>query len=217
MRKPAETAAMRGPRKRANGPGRPRSEAADRAILRAALQVFIERGIDAASIEAVAAKAGVARTTLYRRWSSKEELVAQAIAAARGKPERGAAANRVALTRLPRLLASALAEMLTRPDYLKVAARLIGSVPSCPELMATYWNNYMLPRRKLVRGLLDRARDQGLIREDSDPELLMDLISGAIIHHALLRPGRRTGAETRAYLLAVLRELGLSGEPESPA
>jgi len=182
--------------------------------LRAALEVFVDRGIDGASIEQIADGAGVARTTLYRRWSSKEELIAQAIAAARGTPEQHAVAKRVSLTRLPHLLVDALAEMLTRPDYQKVAARLIGSVPSCPELMTIYWNNYMVPRREIVRSLLERARNEGLIPEGSDPDLLMDLISGAIIHHALLRPGRRTGAEMRAYLLAVLRALGLSSKKE---
>ena len=73
---------------KANGPGRPRSESADRAILRAALEVFVDRGIDAASIEEIAERAGVARTTLYRRWSSKEEIIARAIAETRGNPER---------------------------------------------------------------------------------------------------------------------------------
>jgi AcrR family transcriptional regulator len=204
---------LRGANRTKRGRGRPRSEAADRAILRAALEVFIERGIDGASIEQIADTAGVARTTLYRRWSTKEELISEAIAAARGTPEQQAA-DRVALIRLPGLLADSLAEMLTRPDYLKVAARLIGSVPSHPELMAIYWNNYMVPRREIVRGLIERARDEGLIREDADPELLMDLISGAIIHHSLVRPGRRSGAEMREYLLAVLRELGLTGEAE---
>jgi AcrR family transcriptional regulator len=208
---------LRNAKRKASGRGRPRSEAADRAILRAALAVFIERGIDGASIEQIADTAGVARTTLYRRWSAKEELIAEAIAAARGTPERQAAADRVELSRLPRQLADALAEMLARPDYLKMAARLIGSVPTHPELMAIYWNNYMVPRREIVRGLLERARKEGLIREDSDPELLMDLASGAIIHHSLLRPGRRSGAEMSAYLLAVLRELGLGGEVKPAA
>jgi len=211
MAKLDRSVALRRAKRGPNGPGRPRSQAADQAILRAALEVFIERGIDSASIEQMADKAGVARTTVYRRWSSKEELTAQAIADARGTPEQYAISNRVALTRVPRLLVDALAEMLTRPDYKKIAARLIGSVPSCPELMATYWSNYMLPRREIVRNLLNRARAQGLIREDSDPDLLMDLISGAIIHHALLRPGQRTDAQMRQYLVAVLGELGLSG------
>jgi AcrR family transcriptional regulator len=191
-----------------NGPGRPRSLAADGAILRAALELFIEYGVDGASIEQIAAKARVARTTLYRRWSSKEAVIAQAIAVARGAPERQTAVNRVALSSLPRLLVNALADTLTTPDYPKLAARLIGSVPSCPELMAVYWNNYLVPRRKIIGKVLERACAEGLIR-DSDPAILLDLMGGAIIYHLLVRPGNRTVREMRTYLFKVLRQLGL--------
>jgi AcrR family transcriptional regulator len=206
--------ALRKPRK-ASGPGRPRSESADRAILRAALRVFVERGIDGASIEEIAEQARVARTTLYRRWSSKEELIAQAIAETRGNPEQRAISDRIPLTRLPRVLADALAEMFTQPEFQKVAARLIGSVPSCPRLMETYWKNYMAPRRRVIAGLLEQARNEGLIRHDAEPDLQLDLISGAVIHHALVRPGRRRREEMRTYLLSVLRELGLTDHTQS--
>lgn len=68
----------------------------------------------------------------------------------------------------------------------------------------------MAPRRRVVASLLEQARSKGLIRHGAEPELLMDLIGGAIIHHALLRPGRRSSQEMRTYLLSVLRELGLT-------
>lgn len=193
-----------------SGPGRPRSEVADQAILSAALALFIEHGIDGASIEQIAKNAGVARTTVYRRWSSKEALIAQAIAAARGAPERDAIASRVPSGRSGERLADALVEAVTAPNYRKVVARLVGSLPSCPELMAVYWEMYVLPRRELVRQLLERARADGLIRKEADAETLLDLIGGAIMYHLLIRPGARTRAEMRVYLLKVLEELGLS-------
>jgi len=192
------------------GPGRPRSEVADQAILSAALELFIEQGIDGASIEQIAKNAGVARTTVYRRWSSKEALIAQAIAAARGTPEREAIASRVPLTPLGERLAEALVETVTTPNYRKVVARLVGSLPSCPELMEVYWEMYVLPRRELVRQILERARADGLIRNEADAETLLDLIGGAIMYHLLIRPGACTRAEMRVYLLKVLEELGLS-------
>ncbi|HUA32935.1 MAG TPA: TetR/AcrR family transcriptional regulator [Candidatus Binataceae bacterium] len=189
----------------ARGRGRPRSDAADRAIRQAALQVFIERGIDAASIEQIADYAGVARTTLYRRWSSKEDLIAQAIASARGEGERQAA-NRARSRKSPGPLIDALADLVTRPEYRRLAARLIGSVPSCPKLMATYWTNYLLPRRSAMALLIEEARHQGIVRKDCDPEILLDVISGAVIHHLLVRPGNRTRSEMRTYLNQVLRQ-----------
>ena len=69
--------------------------------------------------------------------------------------------NRVKLSRSAEPLIDALAATLTSPDYKKLAARLIGSVPNNPELMAVYWRDYLLPRRRLVRELL-----KGVVRAD---------------------------------------------------
>jgi len=188
------------------GRGRPRSRSADQAILRAALKVFIKSGVEGASIEQIADYAGVARTTLYRRWSSKEALIAQAIASVRGEQERSAA-NRARLAKSPEPLIKALAQIVTRSEYRGLVARLLGSVPSCPELIEIYWNNYLLPRRRSMLNVIEAARDQGIVREDSDPEILLDLISGAVVHHLLVRPGKRTIGEMYAYLFRVVREL----------
>ena len=195
-------------RPRAKGPGRPRSEAADQAILRAALRVFTESGVEGASVEQIADEAGVARTTLYRRWSSKEALIAKAIATARGEEELGAA-DQAKTTRSTQPLIEALADVVTRSEYRCLAARLIGSIPSSPELMETYWNNYLLPRRSAMLKVIEAARDAGIVRPDSDPEILLDLMSGAIIHHLLVRPGKRTRSEMYAYLCRVSRELAV--------
>src|SRR5262249_21409879 len=62
-----------------NAAGRPRSQVVDQAILRAALELFIEHGVAGASIEKIAKRAGVGKTSIYRRWSSRETLLAQAI------------------------------------------------------------------------------------------------------------------------------------------
>ncbi len=194
------------------GRGRPRSQAADQAILRAALKVFIESGVEGASIERIADYAGVARTTLYRRWSSKEALIAQAIASARGEDERWAA-DRARFAKSPEPLIKALAQVVTRSEYVALAAKLIGSVPGCPELMETYWNNYLLPRRRAMLKVIEAARDQGIVRAGSDPEILLDLISGAVIHHLLVRPGKRTPSEMHAYLFRVVRELTSAETP----
>ena len=66
--------ASRGPRR----PGRPRSE---RAIIDAALSVFAESGTEGLCIEEVAARAGVGKATIYRRWPDKEDLLLDAIGA----------------------------------------------------------------------------------------------------------------------------------------
>lgn len=190
-------------------PGRPRNPAVDRAILRAAVKLFVERGFDGVTMEQVAETAGVARTTLYRRWSSVEALIAQAIAVERGEPEREVPARRLSSSGLVNQLLTDVSHPLSSPDYLRMVARLIGTLPDHPELMSNYWENYLLPRRNAICSLIERFRSEGLIPVDADAEILLDLVSGAVMHHLLVRPGRRSDADIRAYLHSVIRELGL--------
>ncbi|HET7638015.1 MAG TPA: helix-turn-helix domain-containing protein, partial [Ktedonobacteraceae bacterium] len=59
--------------------GRPRSAQSHRAILEATLALFAEVGLQGLSIEAIAERAGVGKTTIYRRWSSKEDMIKDAL------------------------------------------------------------------------------------------------------------------------------------------
>jgi AcrR family transcriptional regulator len=181
------------------------------AILRAALELFVEHGIEGASFEQIAKRAGVARTTIYRRWSSREDLLAQAMETARDAPERWLATiDRAAPNQLIGWLVDALSETVTRRDYRKIVAKLIGSAPNSPKLMSVYWNTYLLPRRKMVSEVMDRARTMGLLPEGAEPEILQDMIGGAIMYHLLVRPGRRSRKEMRAYIREVLHQIGIA-------
>ncbi len=114
---------------------------------------------------------------------------------------------------LPKLtgwLVDALSETVTSPDYRKIVARLIGSAPNSPQLMSVYWNTYLLPRRKMVSEVMDRARISGWLPQGADPELLQDMIGGAIMYHLLIRPGQRSVKQMRAYIRALLHQLGIA-------
>ncbi|MGA7618532.1 TetR/AcrR family transcriptional regulator [Candidatus Binatus sp.] len=193
------------------GRGRPRDAAADKAILRAALELFIEHGIEGASFEQIARRAGVARTTVYRRWSGREDLLAQAMEVAREAPERSlTAAARVPPKRMVDELIDALSEMATRRDYLRTVAKLVGSVPDSPKLMSVYWKTYLIPRRAMVAEIIGRARERGAIPKGTDSEILQDMIGGAIMYHLLIRPGRKNRKEMRAYIRRLLHHAGLT-------
>ncbi len=193
------------------GRGRPRDPAADEAILRAALELFVEHGIEGASFEQIARRAGVARTTVYRRWSIREDLLAQAMEVAREAPERSlTAAARVPLRRMADELINAFSEMATRRGYLRTVAKLVGSVPDSPKLMSVYWNTYVIPRRRMVAEIIGRARARGAIAKDADAETLLDMIGGAIMYHLLIRPGRKNRKEMRAYIRRLLHHAGLT-------
>ena len=191
-------------------PGRPRSAEADRAILDSALALFVERGFDKISIDDICERAGVARTTFYRRWSSKAALIAEAIASERGAPELDVDAQLGSSERL----FDSLARALTAPNMRKVMVRLIGASVDHPELIAAYWRTYMEPRRLAVLSLLEEAQASGQLPPDANVPIVLDVISGAIAHHVLVRPGERTADEVKSHLMAVLRELGI--DPASP-
>jgi len=193
------------------GRGRPRDPAADKAILRAALELFVEHGIEGASFEQISRRAGVARTTVYRRWSSREDLLAQAMEVAREAPERTlTAAARVPPKRMADQLINALSEMATKRDYLKTVAKLVGSVPDSPKLMSVYWNTYLIPRRRMVAEIIGLARERGAIPRGTDSEILLDMIGGAIMYHLLIRPGRKNRKDMRAYIRRLIRHAGLT-------
>ena len=192
------------------GPGRPRSVAADRAILDAALRLFVERGYEGAGIEQIAKSAGVTRSTVYLRWPSREALIAEAIAQERGLAEQRVMATRMSPVAMVEAVIDSLVEIFTSSNYRKMLARLIGSVPDQPRLMSIYWNAYLLPRRKVAIDVLKQARAAELLDKGADPEILLDLISGAVMHRLLVNPDDCSDVELRSYLFKLLKELGLS-------
>ncbi|WP_333779662.1 TetR/AcrR family transcriptional regulator [Saccharopolyspora indica] len=189
--------------------GRPRSPEADEAILQAALEVFIDGGVEGASIEQIAKRAGVGKLTVYRRWDSKEAVLAAAIESARdGIPEAPADFADVPVATLVRELLPGLAEAIAEPRLRAMIARIFGASVSHPELMATYWDNYVVPRRRNTRVLLERAQAEGAIAADADLDVLIDMMVGAVLFR-LVQPEPLDVAGAAAYLESVYRQAGL--------
>jgi AcrR family transcriptional regulator len=173
------------------------------------LDVFVERGLDGAGIEQVAKRAGVARTTVYRRWDSKESLIAEAIAQGRGGADETVLRNPISPHGRVTEVVNVLAKMVSSAEYRRIVARLIGSIPDCPQLMAAYWHAYLAPRRRVEANALERARAEGLLREDADAELLLDVIGGSVMYRLLIHPGDSSEKDIRSYLRRIMRQLGL--------
>ena len=118
--------------------GRPRDAEADRAILQAGLDLFLERGVEGASIEQIARRAGVGKPTVYRRWSNKEDLISAAMETLVAD-ESGWASTAVSAS--PYEVVEAAIERAAAPAasprYRALVARVFGSAVSHPELMAT--------------------------------------------------------------------------------
>ena len=148
--------------------GRPRDPSVDQAILRAALELFIEHGIAGATIEKIAKQAGVAKTSIYRRWTSREALLAQAIEVARNATGYTIdLLERTSPRDFIKLLVEAC-EVFARPEIHKLMARLIGSAPDYPKLIEVYRETYYLPRRlAFLRALEERAQTAGLLAKNT--------------------------------------------------
>ncbi|OBB47457.1 TetR/AcrR family transcriptional regulator [Mycobacterium sp. 852002-51961_SCH5331710] len=191
--------------------GRPRSKELDNAIMRAALDMFIERGIAGVSIEQVAKRAGVGKPTVYRRWSTKEQLVADAIESHVSTDIQWPTHEQIAVSApqdLVRRNIAGAARAATDPRFRALIAQIYGSAVTHPRLMQTYWDRYIRPRRDLAVALLERAQRDGSVDGDADLEVLVDMLAGAVTYR-LLQPNPPTERQMRRYLEAAYRQVGL--------
>jgi AcrR family transcriptional regulator len=164
-------------------PGRPRSTRVDRAVVEAVLDLLQEGvGVDAISMEAVAARAGVGKATIYRRWANKEALLVDAVRALKGEPPRPAGVS--VRDDLVMLLSA-----MSRPHdarAMKVLPCLIPEVHRNPVQHRLY-QEIIEPRREVMREVLRRGVRSGELRADVDIELTMALLSGPILVQKVLR------------------------------
>jgi AcrR family transcriptional regulator len=165
-------------REPARRPGRPRSERAEQAIIDATIEAIGECGIDGVRCEDVAARAGVGKATLYRRWPGKEDLLIAAFAAMRRPlPQARGESVREDLIRL----ITVIAEDVDDPRYAQQYALLHGAGERFPRLVARYRERVIEPRRELIRSLLRHGVQTGELRPDTDVEVAMLLLTGAVM------------------------------------
>jgi AcrR family transcriptional regulator len=191
--------------------GRPRDPTLDTAILTAALELFIDQGIAGMSIEQVAKRAGVGKPTLYRRWSTKERLVADAIEALVATDIHWPTKEEIAATpphELIRRNIDAAARTAADPTFRALVAQIYGSAVAHPLLMQTYWDHYILPRRTLAMAMLERAQADGAVPSDADLNVLIDMLAGAVTYR-VLQPNPPTTRQLKRYLESAYRQVGL--------
>jgi AcrR family transcriptional regulator len=159
-------------------PGRPRSEQADQAIISAVLRLFAESGPDGLCIEKVAALAGVGKATIYRRWPGKEDLLLDALAAVQVPlPEPTGKSVRADLV----ALLEAMCKEASDPMRARLFGLLQGEGAKYPRLLARYMETVVEPRREVVRSVLRRGVATGELREGTDIEAALFMLSGAVM------------------------------------
>lgn len=163
-------------------PGRPRSEAADEAIIDAAVELLTEQGFLALTIEAVAARAGVAKTTVYRRWPTKDELLLDAVGCIKGPPidPPGESVRGDLLWMLNRMR-----DGWFKGRFGRLMGRLAADGLERPDLYREGRDRYVAPRHAAMRAIIQRGIDEGSIRSDVDPEWVIAMVASPIIAAAL--------------------------------
>ena len=168
-------------------PGRPRSVEADQAIVDAALAVFAEEGFDGLTMEAVAARAGVGKATVYRRYPGKAELVIRAASclSAAEAPEADTGSLRGDL----QAIARNLVHLLTATVAGRCVPELVAALPRCAQLAGEH-RRFIAARRRLTVRAVDRAVARGELPADTDAEIVADLLAGPIFYRHLVMRGR---------------------------
>lgn len=188
--------------------GRPRNAATDRAILQATKTLLLSRGYSGVSIEGVAREAGVAKTTIYRRWENKSLLVFDAVFGAPEETDReGADETEVSL----RSVVHSICKQFSMPEARIALPGILAELVASEQLRNKVESHILGPERHAVRQMLKRAQQEGHVREDVDLEAVLDCIIGPAFYRMF--DGGELNAEFEQGLLdALLRGIAPEGQ-----
>jgi AcrR family transcriptional regulator len=170
---------------RKKNPGRPRSVKSHQAMLAASLELLGEVGYSALSIEAIAKRAKIGKTTIYRRYSSKSELVADAIESIR---EEVIIPDTDSLEQDIEGLIENAAQITLNPLGRQAMAMIISSAASNSQFAQIYEAKYLEPRRQAFAMVFDRAKARDEVPTDLDSDLFFDAMSGIMLYATIFPP-----------------------------
>ena len=181
--------------------GRPRDERIDTEVVSAVLNALRDGGYRAVTIDGIARAVKRARTSLYRRWPSKRNLVAYAVVSELGNnPAADTGTLRGDLEATVGTLLNAFAGPLGR-----ALAGLVADMAQDEELAQVIRHEVLLARRKSMREAFARARARGEVRPDLDIELSLDMLTGPFYFRTLFGHAPVTRRMTRDVVDYVLR------------
>jgi AcrR family transcriptional regulator len=163
--------------------GRPRSEESKAAILDATWELLKITSLRDLSIEAIARKSGVGKTTIYRWWSSKVAVVMDAFVA-HLLPEIPFPEGLSATDAIAQQIA-ALVQAFSG-EYGRIVAQIIAEGQADPEALASYRDRFLYPRRSAAKAIIQQGIENGEFNPTLDPELAIDVLYGAIYFRLLV-------------------------------
>jgi AcrR family transcriptional regulator len=167
--------------------GRPREARADRAILEATLELIAERGIHAFRTDDVAARAGVGKGAIYRRYSSKDALVTAAVATLVNEeivvPDTGSTEGDLSV------LMHEAVELYRGSLPGRLMPNLVSAMAQRQDLAAAVRDGFLANRRAGLAEVLRRGIERGDLRSDLDLELALDVLGGPLFYRLLITGG----------------------------
>jgi AcrR family transcriptional regulator len=160
-----------------------RDENARLAVLHAADDLLVERGFGGVTIEGIAARAGVAKQTIYRWWPSKVDILLDTLIED-ASSQLSVPATGSALDSTRRYLRS-LARFLTKEPAGRVLLALIGEAQHDPEMARTFRRRYLDPQRRSEREMLERGITCGELTSEFDIDAVLDALCGPLFYRAL--------------------------------
>ena len=198
--------------------GRPRSAEADAAILEATRASLVDLGWSKLTMGDVATRAGVAKTTLYRRWAGKNELVVDAVAVLFDElelPDLGSLAADVQAVVLQ------FAALLERPETKTALMAVVAESTRDEALRARIRASIVTRQKHLVLQGRERAQQRGELPTEPDAvvaartaDLIFDVIAGAVVHRTLVSAEPVDTDWARRFTLLLLSGLGTASPPE---
>lgn len=186
----------------ARGPGRPRSDASERAILAATLELVGALGFDGATTDAIAARAGVSKATIYRRWSTKDELVLAAVASLGREvhaPDTGSLQFDL------RALVGGLVAVFADAALAGLVPTLVDQMARKPSFRAAMQDGFVRSRREVALEVLRRAQERGEIEVDAaDLDFALDLLAAPLYYRVLVSGGPVDDALADRIVVCVL-------------
>lgn len=165
--------------------GRPRSSDVDKSILDATLALLAEVGVERISMETIAAKAGVGKSSIYRRWNNKDELILAALEQL--KPEFNISVKGK-LDDVLFELSRNFTEQMNNPLGKQMLSLLMSTLSSNSQISESYWENHSLPKTKEISNLLQKYIEEENIRKEVNLDLVSEFLIGFIIYQLLLKP-----------------------------
>src|SRR3954454_1079771 len=195
------------------GRGRPRSEVSRQRILDAALETLQVSGFTCSTTDSIAERAGASKATIYRWWPSKASLLAEALREAVAHdmpfPETGDLATDIEL-QLQNFIG------LLNGRLGRAFKAFVGAAQSDPEVAAAFLEEWVKPRRKEAKTVLEHYQVSGQIAADVDLDLVLDLLYGPLYFRLLSGYGALTPEYAKQITSFALNGLASQREYSMP-